>query len=108
MFSTNFSPDLHSLNALPDQSHLADLADGILEGLLVLGLTEGAVLLLLTSIDGLVGGGADVEGVELVVLQLVLVGRGLVASLKSDQICYVRLEKDASHRGEKSAKNSKA
>ena len=71
-------------------------------------MTEGTVLLLLTSVDGLVGGGADVEGVELVVLQLVLVGRGLVASLKSDQICYVRLEKDASHRGEKISRKRKS
>lgn len=53
--------------------------------LLVLGLTERAIFFLLPSIDGLVASGADVERVELVVLELVLVCRGLVTRLQIKQ-----------------------
>ena len=76
------------MDALADKADLADLTDAVLVGLLVLGLAEGAVLLLLTAVDGLVGGGADVERVELVIFELELICRGLVASLKQPKVNF--------------------
>jgi hypothetical protein len=49
---------------------------------MILGLTKWTVFFFLSSVDRLVGGGADVERIEFVVLQLVLISGGFIASLK--------------------------
>jgi hypothetical protein len=80
---TNFSSNLDTLDALANQTDLADSTDCVFVRLLVLGLTERAVLFLLAAVNGLVGSGTDVEGIKLVVLELVLVCRSLVTRLES-------------------------
>ena len=64
------------------------MTNAVLVGLLVLGLAERAVLLLLAAVDGLVGGGADVERVELVIFELELICWGLVACLKKPKCVF--------------------
>ncbi len=78
------------MHTFADQTNFTDLANRIFEGLLILGLTERTIFLLLSSVDRLVSRSTYVEGVELVVLQLVLVSRSLVASLKF-QICLIQI-----------------
>lgn len=79
----HFSSDLHSLSGLSNLSNGAQLADGVLVPRLVLGVAEGTLDLLLSAVDWLEGLGADVEGVELVVVQVVLIFRVFITSLKN-------------------------
>ena len=65
----NFPPDFQSLTRFTDLSNLANvLANLIFVSLLVFSSTERTILLLLASINGRVGGGANIKWIEFVII----------------------------------------
>ena len=67
----NFPPDFQSLTRFTDLSNLANvLANLIFVSLLVFSSAERTILLLLASINGRVGGGANIKWVEFIIRKL--------------------------------------
>ena len=79
----NFSSDFQPLAILSNKTNLADsLANLVLIGLLVFSVAKRTVFFFLSAVNRCECSGTDVEGIELVVIQLMFVRGSFIACLK--------------------------